>query len=273
MRAVDRNSAAFDLPAVRGRTLDYCIASTPHSGSSLLSEALWTADSAGAPHEYFKRGQMARLAERWGVGTIDTYVGALRRNRTTGGGVFGFSAHYHQFEDQIGDDLMECHFADIRPVLFRRGNRLEQAVAWSRATQLEIQRSEGPGSPAPRFDEKQIGDLIEQIEFEEQGWRSYFRSTDTVPHEVLYEDLLRDYEGTVRGVFDYLGLQAPDVIELAGVTEARNQPDELWAWRFRKGASRTQKTGRAAFPPLAGLGLTPPTKLHAARPSGHAVVR
>ena len=261
MNALERSAAAFDLPAPRRRGMDYCIASSPHSGSELLSEALWAVGSAGAPHEYFERGAMAHCAERWGVGTIDGYVRALRKHRTARGGVFGFAAHYHQFEDQIGEDLMACHFGAVRPILLRRRNRLEQAVAWSQAVQLERAVREGAGGSPPRFDAEQIEDLIEQIGFEERGWRSYFASLDIVPHEVVYEDLLADYEGTIRGVFDFLELPASGRIELPRSLEERKRPPVIWAWRFRKEMRVPQRAARVAATPRTTAALTPPTRL------------
>jgi len=261
MNATDRNSADFDLPLVKRRTLDYCIASTPHSGSGLLGDALWAAESAGAPHEYFRRGQMAGFAERWGVGTIDAYVVALRKHRTADSGVFGFSAHYHQFEDQIGADLMTAHFEGIRPILLRRRDTLGQAVEWSEAAQRERKRLGDEEQGQPRFDPKLIDDLEQQITFEERSWRRYFQSTGVVPHEVVYEDLLADFAGTVREVFSFLDLEPPQHIEVPREVSEAPKLIQLWAWRCRRGAVRTKRGAQAMLPPLAVGTLPPPTRL------------
>jgi len=274
MLAIDRNSSAFDFPPVRGRGLDYYIASTPHSGSKPLSEALWKTGSAGAPQNYFGRVPMAGLAQRWGVGTIDSYVRALRKHRTTGGGVFGFSAHYHQFEDQIGPDLMKDHFGDIRPIFFRRRDTLAQATEWAQATLLERAQSGESDHHSPRFDAKLIDDLRDQIEFEESGWRSYFCSIGAVPHEVFYEDLMNNYEGTVRTVFAFLNLAAPQEIDTAALTAVQSKPTDLWAWRSRRGVRRTEPKTQAILPPLL-VGtmrppkkMKPPTQLRGPQPTG-----
>jgi LPS sulfotransferase NodH len=262
MNAVDRHSVSFDLPAARVRKLDYCIASTPHSGSKLLSEALWESGSAGAPGEYFKRGPMGSFANRWSVGTIDAYVRALRKHRTTRGGVFAFSANYHQFEDQIGADLMESHFAAIRPIFFRRRDVLGQAVAWAQAAQLDPNRPAEEREDSPRFDAEQIEKLVDQIFFEEQGWRDYFDSISTNPHEVFYEDLMADFEGTVRRAFEFLGLEAPEQIECPPRLGALSQTSQLWTWRFRKSAGQPSRP--AAAPATSSqkvVALPPPIQL------------
>jgi LPS sulfotransferase NodH len=261
MLALDRNSSAFDFPPVRGRALDYFIASTPHSGVRLLNEALRATGRAGAPQEYFGREPMSDLAKRWGVGTIDSYIRALRRHRTTGGGVFGFSAHYHQFEDQIGPELMTEHFGDIRPILFRRGDRLGQAAEWAQATLLARAECGEAAPKVPRFDAKLVDDLADQIAFEESGWRDYFRALGVVPHEVIYEDLIRDYKGTVGAVFGFLGLEAPAEIDSNALTAAENKPTDLWAWRSRRSAGHGRRPSRALLLPPAVGTLRAPTPL------------
>lgn len=264
MLALDRNSAAFDLPPVRGRALDYLIASTPHSGSKLLSEALHQAGSAGAPQEYFGREPMADFAKRWGVGTIDSYVRALRKHRTTDGGVFGFTAHYHQFEDQIGPDLMEDHFAGIQPILFLRRDRRAQAAEWAQATLLgRANTGDGQESAtdSPRYDPKLVDDLADQIAFEERGWRDYFAAQGVTPHTVFYEDLMLDFAGTVGAVFEFLGIEGPAGLDDKIHEAANNPPIDLWAWRSRRGLARggrrTPAARRAAGPPSKAWASSP----------------
>ena len=247
MLALDLNSAAFDFPPVRGRSLDYFIASSPHSGIKLLSEALRSVGSSGAPHDYFGRERMASFAKRWDVGTVDSYVRALRRHRTTKGGVFGFTAHYHQFEDQIGADLMADHFADARPILFLRRDRQAQAAEWAKATVLDRTSSGAENeSEHPRYDTTLVDDLADQIAFEERGWRTYFSETGVLPHVVYYEDLMRNLSAVVRKVLSFLGLTAPDVIDETSVQAVHEEPTDLWTWRSRRARGATGTSGRRA---------------------------
>ena len=247
MLAIDLNSAAFDFPPTRGRGVDYFIASSPHSGIKLLSEALRSVGSSGAPHDYFGRERMAAFAKRWEVGNVDSYIRALRKHRTTKGGVFGFTAHYHQFEDQIGADLMADHFADARPILFLRKDRRAQAAEWAQETLLErAATAETSLCTAPRYDTKLVDDLAEQIAFEERGWRTYFREAGVLPHIVYYEDLMRNVGVVVRKVLAFLGLTAPDVIDEMPVLEAHDKPTELWTWRSRRALRTTRRPERRA---------------------------
>lgn len=254
MPALDLSSAAFDFPPVRGRSLDYFIASSPHSGIKLLSEALRSVGSSGAPHDYFGRERMATFAKRWGVGTVDSYVRALRKHRTTQGGVFGFTAHYHEFEDQIGTDMMEDHFADARPILFLRKDRRAQAADWAQATLLQRAAVEGDvESGGPRYDTNLVDDLADQIAFEERGWRTYFREAGVLPHIVYYEDLMRNVSAVVRKVLAFLGLAAPDAVDETAVRAINDKPTDLWTWRSRRSLGPTRSSGQRAGdpPPLA----------------------
>ncbi len=262
MLALYLNSAAFDFPPVRGRRLDYFIASSPHSGIKLLSEALRSVGSSGAPHDYFGRERMAVFAKRWGVGTVDSYVRALRKHRTTQGGVFGFTAHYHQFEDQIGADLMADHFADARPILFLRKDRRAQAAEWAKETLLERADAEDSEAEGPRFDTKLVDDLADQIAFEERGWRTYFSEAGVLPHVVYYEDLMRNVSAVVRKVLAFLGLKAPDAVDETAVRAIQDKPTDLWTWRSRRALGPTRSSGRRA-------GVTPALAA-AARPESEA---
>jgi LPS sulfotransferase NodH len=178
--------------------------------------------------------------------------------------VFGFAAHYHHFEDQIGPGLMADHFAGIRPILFLRRDRMAQAAEWAKATLLgraDSEDGEQSASGAPRYDAKLVDDLADQIAFEERGWRDYFEAEGVVPHVVFHEDLMLDFGGTIRAVFEYLGLEPPRALEDQTLSETANQPIDLWAWRSRRGITGSRRregpTRRAATPTSKAWASTP----------------
>lgn len=80
----------------------YVLCSSPRSGSTLLAEAL-TAVGAGVPIEYLDpTNAMAVCWRRWGCRSLEGYVHALHRHRTTPAGVLGVKVHWYQLAAVAG---------------------------------------------------------------------------------------------------------------------------------------------------------------------------
>jgi hypothetical protein len=73
--------------------------------------------------------------------------------------------------------------------------------------------------------------------------------------------LMLDFGGTIRAVFEYLGLEPPRALEDQTLSETANQPIDLWAWRSRRGITGSRRregpTRRAATPTSKAWASTP----------------
>jgi LPS sulfotransferase NodH len=71
--------------------------------------------------------------------------------------------------------------------------------------------------------------------FQEEWWQRFFQEHEISPHCVVYEELVADYESTVRGVLGFLGLNSEQTC--IPPPRSQKQSDALsqeWQERYRK---------------------------------------
>ena len=220
---------------------------------------------AGHPEAYFRAPDEPLWAQRWqlrrardgGFDYGDYVRAALGRGRTANG-VFGAKLMWGTLEELIdkltgvtpapagGDiDVLARAFGTTRFVYVRRDDVLAQAVSWLRAEQTgtwyiggngEISGT-GDSHGAPRYDRRQITELLHTIDEHNAAWRAWFASVGVQPYEVRYEALAADPVTVTRSVLDFLGLRLPEGHAI--VPRHRRQADDLnrrWTARYRAGA-------------------------------------
>ena len=214
----------------------YLVCSLPRSGSSLLCELLGATGVAGAPAEFFHPDKMAALRERWGVATLDEYVGELLARKTSPNGVFGAKAHWGQYRPAFGDADPRAVLPDPHLVFITRRDRLRQAISWVRA--LQTRRWDAQDTPPMErpaaFDYDDITAKLMRIDREEEAWEALFERHGIVPQRVVYEDFVAARDETVRAVLGALGIDAPSDLRLPPPVLGR-QADDLsdeWVERY-----------------------------------------
>lgn len=204
--------------------MHYVICSTPRSGSGLLARGMASTGLAGAPAEYFNENQRIPLAERWEAGpTVVGYVLALRRHRTSAGGVLGVKLHRDQLttitaehEGEPADAAASARalralFGDLRLVHITRRELDRQAVSFFRAMGTGVWSvrpgdAPKPSAPEPAYDFAELARLRAWLQAEDEAWEAVFTALGTEPSRVVYEDFVDDHEPTVRRVLtDVLG--------------------------------------------------------------------
>jgi trehalose 2-sulfotransferase len=232
------------------------ICATPRTGSTLLCGLLDSSGVAGHPASYFNRETVAHYADAWRIarpqdGHIDSRFvqSALTAGRTPNG-VFGGRIMAESLPELMGGlaladprpevadlDLLSAHLGRLAFVHLRRRDVVAQAVSWARSEQTHFWHPGEDvipgGRDQPRYDEEQIGRLVDAIETWEGRWAAWFAANTVVPLEVTYEELAADPPGTARQVLDHLGLEVPPGRHLA--IGHRRQADELnadWVRRF-----------------------------------------
>ena len=142
----------------------------------------------------------------------------------------------------------ESYLPDLRIVWLRRRNMVARAISHYRALHTkEWHRFQAAAdgavtaepalqpAMAPDFDLARIHQLYGLGLFQEESWQWLFQERGIVPHYVTYEDLDADYEPTVRGVLEFLGVGAAG--GTIAPTNLARQADALsqeWETRYRK---------------------------------------
>jgi LPS sulfotransferase NodH len=240
------------------------LATLPRTGSTLLSFALAETGVLGVPGEYllgihlagFRRRldvprpnvvgaiagavRRARRDARWHETTHVTrsslreYLDEVARLRTTPNGVFALKVHASELP------VLHRHGLDLdiwgpEPVFVHldRNDRIAQAVSLERAHQ--------DGSFASfvdrrdvrlRYDARRLRRRLRELEAGADKWERYFRERRAAPFRIAYEDLDRDYEGTVRRVLDHLGF-ADVPVPSPALERQRDAVNDSWIERFR----------------------------------------
>lgn len=232
----DLATAAHDYPDWSGppaRSILIC--TQPRSGSTLLGEALYFAGDLGCPLEYLHGGFRPRLETEWGVREPDAYIRAMWRRRTAPNGTLAIKLMWRDVQElamarspqalaEIESAPPECVSPDTyrrlaellaeilpRPVcvhLYRR-DRLRQAVSSLVASQTgqwrAIPGAEMPRQREPDYDAAEIARLLGYVDFCNGHWRNLIAAMDGPRLALAYEDLVRDYAGSVGTLLAALG--------------------------------------------------------------------
>lgn len=199
-------------------------------GSTLLGEALLHA-GLGCPLEYFHAAWRPGFEARWSAGDLRGYVAALYRHRIAAGGTLGVKLFWPDLmqtcgrwnpaaADRYAVNLATCPpahaervyadvgalFAELFPnasvVLLWRRDVLRQAVSDVIARQggrwrdLPGARQEPAADPV--YDHAGIHRMLGQFGYELRQWHACLDRLRLPVVEVAYEDLARDYAGTLR---------------------------------------------------------------------------
>ncbi len=233
----DLASADHDLPEWKGAPFRSILVCThPRSGSTLLGEAMAFAGGLGAPLEYFHRGFRPAFERRWRTRGIDEFRATLHRRRTAPSGVFSaklfwvdvqeialevdperFQVLWGAPAEHLTDETYREAWTVLEPLFpnpifvhLTRRDRLRQAVSQIVAQQTGLWRSipelgADLGEQEATYDRERIGYLMGLADFVNTHWTRFFAAVGAIPYKITYEDLSRDYFGTVAGLFQHLG--------------------------------------------------------------------
>ena len=257
----DLATAAHDYPEWSGTPArSILICTHPRSGSTLLGEALYFAGDLGCPLEYFHVGFRPRLEQEWGVhGTAD-YTREMWRRRTTPRGTLSIKLMWRDVQELAvehdPDGLAEIESAPpeaVSPETYRRvarlivellpsplcihlyrRDRLRQAVSAMIATQTGQWRSI-PGAEMqrvrePEYDDATVTRLIGYSDFCHGHWRNLIAAMNAPAFSLTYEDLVRDYAGSVGNLLGALGSNGS--VQPIRMRRQANQVSEAFVARY-----------------------------------------
>jgi LPS sulfotransferase NodH len=155
---------------------------------------------------------------------LDDFLGRLRDT-----GAFGGAAT---------NDLTTLRnaFPRLRFVHIFRRHKLRQALSTARALQTGLWKVQDgkTASREPQFDPELIEQSLREAERQEKIWYTFFQRIGIAPFQVEYEELCRDYEGSIRRVLDFLKISLPRGAQIGPPVTVR-QADEIsriWEERF-----------------------------------------
>lgn len=239
----------------------YVVCTSPRSGSTLLCKGLSATGRAGAPAEFFDR--RPDVAEHWmnryGIANEAEFASGIIAATSTPNGVFGTKLHWtclidmHRAlrasfaprathpEKRSLDDLMRMHFDSVRYIWLRRRNKVAQGISHFRAYTTGVWESAHGRPPrseeyqlSVQFDLRQIEHCVLGAQHFEREWGAYFERRDLAPLELFYEDLVGDYDASLRVVLRFLGIRHSDLPKIEPQLEQlADTKSHLWEQRYR----------------------------------------
>lgn len=215
-------STACDISQDLKPSQKYCIASTPRSGSTLISKMLLSTGLAGAPKEYLSTlliQAWLRQRENKKNLNLDYYIRDLHARRTSPNGVFGMKIHWRQIEEmakKISFAAIGPHLNDIDKFIFiSRKDKISQAISYYIANNTGVFHSDHEvwlselSVPQPPFNSTQILKHLRDILREEEGWEQFFKEQKKPVHRICYEEFISDYQAQCGKIFNFLTINAP----------------------------------------------------------------
>lgn len=236
----------------------YRIWFTPRNGSTLLCKGLESTGIAGKPGEFLTLFDKDSLCEQHEVSTYEALKNKFWELGMTPNGVFGIKHSFFtsrsnkNFREILdlrnqGEDLMMNRaivwndiFPNCKHIFLTRRNKVRQAVSWWKAINDGVWHIEkGEKSNNLFVEEKYNFDALSHLFKEailiECAMQEYFKKYNIIPLNIVYEDYIEDFEGTIGQIIDFLEIEEREY----AVGEKFYQPtadenSEKWVQRFRK---------------------------------------
>ena len=242
--------------------LSYRIWFTQRSGSTLLCKALESTGVAGMPGEHFNIFEAHdTLSKKYDVDNFEDLKQALWKKGTGPNGVFGIKHTMHKhhytkiFEEvkKLQQSQSENHqevwspfFPNCKHIYLTRRNKVRQVVSWWRAIQdnvWHLEKDEKHSNKKAFYEEHYNFDALTHL-FKESvlmqcNMQQYFDEYNIRPMTVVYEDFLKDFEGTIFDILDYLEIDRTGVtVGTPFYNKTSDEFSEIWVERFRQDAQK-----------------------------------
>jgi LPS sulfotransferase NodH len=205
----------------------------------------------------------ARRDPSWRPPVFERLLEDALRKGTTKNGVLGTKIMWAYFRDFVRlarrtgglEGVPPCEVpASVLPNLrsyiwIHRRDTTRQAVSLWKALQTQQWRrdsDEDAGGQGLRFSFAAVNHLKLRIDEHNAAWQRFFQGCGVEPLEVVYEELVEDYEGTILRVLDGIGIPRPEYFVVARPTMKR-QADEIseeWVRLYNgRAAAKTVQKG------------------------------
>jgi LPS sulfotransferase NodH len=185
----------------------------------------------------------ARRDPLWRLPDFERLAEEALQKGTTENGVLGTKIMWAYFRDFIRLARRARGLADVRPcevsasvlpnlrrfVWMRRRDTTRQAVSLWKALQTQQWRKdsdEDVSGGGLRFSFAAVDHLKLRIDEHNAAWQDFFEGCGVEPMEVVYEELVEDYSGTVLWLLDGIEISVPENFAVAE-PKMKRQADEL----------------------------------------------
>jgi trehalose 2-sulfotransferase len=137
--------------------------------------------------------------------------------------IAGIKVHWHQFGVLHAKAASAAErsvlalsdvFPNLKHIWLTRANKIAQAISYYRASKTDLWHRRMMGAPNPpqaaeaQFDYREIDRLVALIHHFDASWSRYFAAMGVTPLQIVYENMVADFGGTVRVVLRHIGTDA-----------------------------------------------------------------
>lgn len=240
----------------------YILWFTQRVGSTLMAQALEDTGVAGRPREWLNASTADEVMKKHGAATARGLRDQLWRKATTRNGVLGIK--YGMVPKLHGDlialmqsvepqgtgrshDAWNAFFPDCSHCFLTRRDKVRLAVSWWRAikseewhrpnrsdTSVGMAQTNAPGSLIEKYDFHAIRHLVDECSAREDAIRRQLDAWAIEPLTIVYEDLVAEFEASVRSVLEFL--RVPDAramtIPQPAFEALADEINDAWCDRF-----------------------------------------
>lgn len=238
--------------------LSFIIWFSQRTGSTLLCSALESTGIAGRPRELLHHGnEPADLYAKYQVSTPAELQQVLWEKGSSPNGVFGLKyGYYEPFHSKMTNllkqfpgcsaeasawEVWQNAFPNCNHIFMTRRNKVRLAVSWWKAIKTEEwHRKTGDTPKTSDLSEGYLFEAIDHLLIEatlrEAGTQEFLATGNIIPHTVVYEDFIADYDRTVQGILQFLGITAnnPVMLSLPNYEKLADKISEQWVQRYRQ---------------------------------------
>ncbi len=229
----------------------------------MLCDLLNETGQAGRPQSYYRRQDILRRAEGWGLRPDDfadpaaferAYLAAVLEEGAGETGVFGLRVMWGtmaELTDRLGPlyahtegrPLLEEIFGSLVYVHVSRQDKVAQAISLLKAEESGLWHVGAVGSDRQRttpsapigYDADRIAGLLGELEHDDAAWEDFFARHGIAPIRIGYEALAKSPQAEIRKLLVALGRPeaAADGVT-AQTSKMADAESRAWAARFRK---------------------------------------
>jgi LPS sulfotransferase NodH len=244
--------------------LSYTIWFSQRTGSTLLCKALESTGVAGKPDEWLYVESTYNLYNKYNVKTPEQLQNKLWDIASTSNGVLGLKlSSYEPLMSKMVEtfrsfpgckdsfnrpEVWENAFPHHKHLWMTRRNKIRLAVSWWKAIKTgewHLQTCEEKKQINVKDDYlyDALNHLFNEANLREALAQKFFDEAEIIPYTIVYEDFIRDYEGTVLSILNWLGIDSKNVIVSTPYYEKlADEVNDDRAYRFEK--ERTERLGK-----------------------------
>jgi len=211
------------------------------------------------PESYFRRQDREKWARSWGVFDahqnaydFKEYLKACMKAGLTPNGQFGCRIMWGTMDELIADikiaypecegtdrALLEHVFGETKFIYLKREDVIAQAVSRLKAEQTglwHVNSGDKQQDVIPlKYDAAALKAFVAEAGEHNQAWLDWFNRNEVAPHQIIYEDLTKATEKTIRGALAFLEIECDNRHKIqANNKKMSDSLSREWIEKFRK---------------------------------------